>query len=998
MSNLNISAYGEGVMYPPLLSTHLAAVQTAGWTSVVVGLFHIDASGNIGFNDTPIITNTASTASYVGDSTWPGLLAQLLQPAAGATTTVSTLLASFGGGGVSDFTNVQAIYEANSNSFAGTPLQQNFQLLRNTFPAISLIDMDVEDNYDAPSFVALCQMLGAMGFGITFCPYTNTSFWTGALATLNVSNPGLVQYWNLQCYDGGQGNSPVQWAQAIEKAIPGFNTNAYIVAGDWSRNLVQPKKSPAYWQGDCPPAVTALLNSFNAPACLGGGFIWTIDQILAYAANQQILPDPAPCGSVTLASYAQAIQAASYSAFSLTVELVNDSDRDDSAVFMLLTGTAVDVTGGVTTLQLPQSTTGSTTAGALQSMTASGTLVSTQTGKTCNIYPFQVNTLSSGRLLVSFDSALVYANNAAPTATNQTMRWDKLEFGFPGSGADLTSIDFFGIPLQFEYFDAWGKLLTRMTYYTSTPTLLNTMYQLDTSAMPAAFQQYGSGALSYNWTPGTDPLANFVRLLGPQTLAAQNNPPTPYPSFAGYLNALVSAGTPFTLNGIGGVGAPAPANNSVSYSYTGTVTSDNAGGYLVQLTGTTTGVAPNTANTPYGLATDTSGTTTSAALPANLPVTLALPAGAFDNDIYGAEASAYTVGQSTTPGGANYLAPDLVVYSQNSAYANIAGDFIAALHFGYPGGAWGTNSSAWYSNPPMAYPFAGARTTNDGFYNPYAAVFYNLSDAYGFPFSDRGGRPSPYVPLPANATTMRVTVLNDARLDAPQVSNVTCTDTSITLNWGAVTPPAGFTLTGYTVTISPSAAVASQTTTTTTANFGNLEPGTRYTFSVVATGTGANGNAVQSFALPLSATTSGSVSALAGDIQFLITLNWGVPAPMPSGTTFNINASSYTPSATATPVTVLGSAGLNTVSLQMLNSAGKAVYSGNYAITLAGTSNAYTVGSGSFMLDGNSQPLTQAGAPGTPPYNAGKGLFLVVGTPFAPVADKQVNAVAFPAA
>ena len=34
MSNLNISAYGEGVMYPPLLSTHLAAVQTAGWTAI----------------------------------------------------------------------------------------------------------------------------------------------------------------------------------------------------------------------------------------------------------------------------------------------------------------------------------------------------------------------------------------------------------------------------------------------------------------------------------------------------------------------------------------------------------------------------------------------------------------------------------------------------------------------------------------------------------------------------------------------------------------------------------------------------------------------------------------------------------------------------------------------------------------------------------------------------------------------------------------------------
>lgn len=689
--------------------------------------------------------------------------------------------------------------------------------------------------------------------------------------------------------------------------------------------------------------------------------------------------------------------AAAAAASSLTVELVNDSDRDDSAVFLLLTGSTVQVTGGITTLQLPQAASGSVTAGALNTMTASGTLVSTQTGQTCNIYPFQVSSLVSGRLLVSFDTALTYADNAAPTATSQTMRWDKMEFGFPGSGADLTSIDFFGIPLQFEYFDAGGNLLASMTYYSSTPTLLNSLYQLDPTTMPASFQQYTGGQLGYNWTPGTDPLKAFVRAVGPQTLAAQNGTPAPYPSFSGYLGALATAGTTFTLAGIGGVGSPAPANNSVSYSYTGQVTSDGNGGYLVQLAGTTSPVAPNTANTPYGLVTDSAGVTTAEALPADLPVTLALAAGALDNDIYGAAASAYTVGQSSNPQGPGYLDPNLAPYSQNSAYANIAGDFIAALHFGYPGGTWGTDSGAWYSNPPMAYPFAGARATNDGLYNPYAAVFYNLSDAYGFPFSDRGGRPSPYVPLPANATTMRVTVLNDLRLDAPQVSGITVTDTSITLAWSAVTAPDGFTLTGYSVSISPPVPAATQAVTGTTATFTNLSPGTRYTLSVAAVGTGAAGNAVQSSALPVGATTSGSAAALAGDISFLITLNWGVASPMPTGTSFMINASSYTPSPTAAPVTVMGSVGLNTVPLQMLDGAGSTVYASNYAITLSGTDASYTVGNGPYALAGNGAALTQAGPPGTPPYNAGKGLFLTVGTPFAPLPDKQPNPVAFPA-
>lgn len=685
---------------------------------------------------------------------------------------------------------------------------------------------------------------------------------------------------------------------------------------------------------------------------------------------------------------------------SLTVELVNDSGYADSEVFLLLTGTAVATSGNnITTLLLPQATTASVTAGALGALTPGGTLVSTLTGQTCNIYSFDLTTLTSGRLLVSFVEPLVYADNAAPTATSRAMRWDKLELGFPGSGADLTSIDFFGIPLQFEYFDGSGALLSTMTYYTSTPTLLDAMYQLDTATMASAFQQVSkTGTLSYGWTPDVSPLSSFVRLLGPQTLTASNSPPAPYPSFASYLNALVASGQSFTLTGIGGVGAPAPSNNSVSYSYTGSVASDREGGYLINLTGTTTAVSPNLVNTPYGLAPDAQNTLQCALLPANLPVTLALAAGAFDNAIYAAEATAYAVGQSTSSSGPSYLEPSLVPYAQNSVYASIAGDFIAALHFGYAGGNCGSDSGAWYSSPPTAYPFAGARATNDGFYNAFAAVLYNLSDAYGFPFSDRGGRPSPYVPLPPTATTMRITVLADSRLDAPQVTNVTSTDTTLVVTWGAVAPPDGFALTGYTVTISPPIPATSQTVaaTVTTATFKDLDACTSYTLSITANGT-ANGQSVQSYALPLSAATIGQVAPLTGDIDFQITLNWGVTTPTPPGTTFQIDGQAYTPSATAAPIMIKGQAGLNTVPLRMLDAAGNVVYSGNYAIQLAGSSGSYTVAAtGPFLLAGNSVALVAAGPPGTPPYDAGSAQSLSVGTPFAPSPGKQINPVVFP--
>ena len=299
-AGLRIAAYGEGAMYPPNLAANVAALRTAGWSTLMLGLFHIDATGDLYFNDTPLI----SAGKYVGDAGWPKQLGQLIQP---GQSTIQTLLASFGGGGVGDFANIMTIYQNNNNSFTGTTLEKNFQTFSTTFPMIALIDMDVENTYDQTSFVAFCQMLAGIRFGITFCPYDSVSFWVDSLAALNQSNPGAVKWWNLQCYDGGNLNDPDQWAQAIVTKIRTFNPTRFIVAGDWSRNLARPQGIPPYWQGRCPPAVTTHLTKFKTETCVAGGFIWTIDSILDYAKDQKILPDPAPCGNVGMSDYVKAI-------------------------------------------------------------------------------------------------------------------------------------------------------------------------------------------------------------------------------------------------------------------------------------------------------------------------------------------------------------------------------------------------------------------------------------------------------------------------------------------------------------------------------------------------------------------------------------------------------------------------------------------------------------------------------------------------------------------
>jgi hypothetical protein len=217
----NIGLYAGGPLGPTDITQNLSATQQTGWTTIILSLFHIGNPNNVSgqhwgdiiFNGSPMVV---SQGSYVADSSWPGNIAQLKQEGS-----VTRIYASFGGGPpVVDFGTIKTIYEENGNSFSGTMLETNFRVFRETFTAIDGIDMDCEETYDQPSFVAFCEMLIGMGFDITFCPYAQweMSFWTGSLAAIESNNPGAVKWWNLQCYDGGGGNDPRDWAADIRNA------------------------------------------------------------------------------------------------------------------------------------------------------------------------------------------------------------------------------------------------------------------------------------------------------------------------------------------------------------------------------------------------------------------------------------------------------------------------------------------------------------------------------------------------------------------------------------------------------------------------------------------------------------------------------------------------------------------------------------------------------------------------------------------------------------
>lgn len=591
---------------------------------------------------------------------------------------------------------------------------------------------------------------------------------------------------------------------------------------------------------------------------------------------------------------------------SLTIQVVNESETPDDQVYLLLSanGTVdVDLEGGQLAIFRIGASSSTVTSSKLTSLHSVGTRVSPLTGRTCTVYEFVPQMVVSGRLWVSYGGPLTYSQGDNAPGNFENVRYDKMELGYnPGSGNptgffDLTAVDFFAIPMQLEVLadPADTSPLRITTFYTSTQTLLNTLYNLDPANMANSFYKIGPSAPTAGWSPSDD-LSTFARAMSPATLVsfqpAQSGDPftaAPYPSFFNYLATVANQGIAVILAGANGVDGGVPTQ----WNYQASVVSDGAGGFIVRCRPSAT-----MSNTPQGSLGDLHYPI-DPQLPKDLEVDIPLTADNIDAFVYGVPANAFSI---------KNLDAYLVPYAANSVYANIGGNFLAGLNLGYVGGVGGDDGTHWFDALPGFPPYAAARENPaDGYYNPYAAVLYNLSDAYSFSISDRLQNGNPLVTTSPSAPYLRLTILPDSRLDAP--ANVKLTqgsDNSLVVNWDAIaTPPAGFTLTGYKVTATdgsvalvapttdpaPTTTTPNQTvvtTTDTTATLTGLEPGTAYQVTVVATGT-HNGTAVQSASGQFAtlATPLANSSPTGSAVSFVIGL--APPANLAPGIKFYID-------------------------------------------------------------------------------------------------------------
>ncbi|GMU57559.1 MAG: hypothetical protein AMXMBFR33_67050 [Candidatus Xenobia bacterium] len=589
----------------------------------------------------------------------------------------------------------------------------------------------------------------------------------------------------------------------------------------------------------------------------------------------------------------------------LEVRLVNDSDIPDTEVYVILTGTQVVLSGnsGMATRQIGSGQTVPAVNLKTVDPSPSMTWHSPYKNRDLPVYTFEVAHVDGGRLWVSYGTPIVYTSDADPTA-EVPFRLDKMEFAYrPGSGtgggADLTSLDYYGIPLELRALQN-GSVQDMRTFYASSKTILKQLNSLSPD-MPSTFlspSSTPSGSPSPSpvpvaapgWNPQTQPMTTFLRALGPQTVAGAPGATSaaPYTSFSGYMTQIQKSGKPIALSGSGGVGYGTP---NTTYDYAAAISPDGAGGYTVFMYPT-----QPMDNAPSGLAPQSTNPTP---LPANLPIYLALPANQLDFNIYSAAATSWAVPAPMS----------LQPATKNSIYATIVGDFVSALQFGYVNSRVAPNdSSVWYANFPVLLPFSLCRPTpDDGQYNPYAAIFYNLSDAYGFPFSDRSGRISPLLDI-SQSDAMQVVVMNDNRFDAP--TGVTISDvqsTQLSVSWNAAVDGDGGPAGAYKVICSDGFNPPITTmSTTTSAVVTGLNPGTVYQVRVESW-ISESLEIRSAPSIPVQALTQGTAPTAGSSPSFFGAL-LTTPSPSPSGQTFTLGSS---PLPGSSPLHLAGGVGLN---------------------------------------------------------------------------------------
>src|SRR5689334_9660029 len=266
------------------LQGYASDLSSSDFTTGILWAMHVNASGDFIYNGGAPMISGGQLQSGLSDL--PGLLSTIKGG------TVNKLLFSIGGWTCeSDFVHIGSLINQYGIGSAN-PLYQNFQALISQL-YIDGIDLDLEADSSPPPYghpysyytdtvVQLTQMLNGLGLEVTFCPYTASNFWLKCMAEIYQQNQQqLVNWWNLQCYAGGGGNTQTQWVGYIQ------NYGSPLGISDPAAFVV-----PGYSTPDCPSTIESnFSNSQIMCAGIQGGFIWNYGGIVEDISSQTCAPN-----------------------------------------------------------------------------------------------------------------------------------------------------------------------------------------------------------------------------------------------------------------------------------------------------------------------------------------------------------------------------------------------------------------------------------------------------------------------------------------------------------------------------------------------------------------------------------------------------------------------------------------------------------------------------------------------------------------------------------
>lgn len=366
----------------------------------------------------------------------------------------------------------------------------------------------------------------------------------------------------------------------------------------------------------------------------------------------------------------------------------------------------------------------------------------------------------SGRIYVSLGESFasstpqfVNAPSTVPDYANSDYykRFDKVELtqlSDPGSlsQGNLTSVDYFGIPMEVSFTTQGGDPVPSQTktYNVSGNQMINRLNSASTNL--------SQSQVTYQ--------SDIKRILAPQ------HAPSAYNSFTqdnGYLDHIVSwqnedpGNNVTTIKGLYN-GLASPASNRFEkqgYTATATVIKDGSGQYSVEFSD----VTGHTYDNQTGVPNIGSGNTIT------IPVSQMT-----DANIYGANPEFITNSGSLAP-------------QENDVYAAVVRDFFGGLNNGFiasivedsnTGEEFGLESSDnWVGKPldseyipgdvEQEIAFSELWTGGEKFFNEYAAEFFGVSNSYGFAYSDFLNDPL----FTIDGNNMKITILADIAIPEP---------------------------------------------------------------------------------------------------------------------------------------------------------------------------------------------------------------------------------------